>query len=126
MISDCRSEIKIADAIVDKDDVKLSQMTLDIELEQRFQNVAQVDRRVHYSWCSLSNKWRLRKIEGRKQVTEEGESFRGRPHRDVDMTSPFNSWRGWNVELHQEGQNSWIKTQSRLCLYPVEIKTQNQ
>jgi len=76
-ISDCRSEIKIADAIVDKDDTKLSQrraMTLVIELEQRFESVAQVDRRAHSSWCSLSKVWRLRKIEARKQVAEE-ESF---------------------------------------------------
>ena len=74
MISDCRSEIKIADAIVDKDDAKLSQRrerTLDIELEQCFQSVAQVDRRAHDSWRRLSNKWRLRKIEARKQVAEE-------------------------------------------------------
>ena len=37
VISDCRSEIKIAQTIVDKDDTKLSQrgtMTLVIELEQ--------------------------------------------------------------------------------------------
>ncbi len=50
-------------------------MTLDIELEQRFQSVAQVDRRAHGSWRSLSNKWRLRKIEARKQVAEEEKSF---------------------------------------------------
>jgi hypothetical protein len=50
-------------------------MTLVIELEQRFQSVAQVDRRAHSSWWSLSNAWRLRKIEARKQVTEEEESF---------------------------------------------------
>jgi hypothetical protein len=57
-ISDFRSEIKIADAIVDKDDTKLSQrraVTLDIELEQRFQSDAQVNRRARGSWCSLSN-----------------------------------------------------------------------
>ena len=74
----CRSEIKVADAIVDKDDVKLSQrraMTLDIELEQRFQRVAQVDRRAHDSWWNLSNELRLRKIEACKQVVEEEESF---------------------------------------------------
>jgi hypothetical protein len=88
VISDCRSEIKIADAIVDKDNAKLSQrrvMTVDIELEQRFQNVAQVDRRANGSWCSLSNRWRLREIEARKQVAEEEESVRGRPYRDVDV-----------------------------------------
>jgi hypothetical protein len=50
-------------------------MTLDIELEQRFQRVAQVDRRAHDSWWSLSNEWRLRKIEACKQVVEEEESF---------------------------------------------------
>jgi hypothetical protein len=78
VISDCRSEIKIADAIVDKDNAKLSQrraMTLVIELEQRFQSVAQVDRRAHSSWRSLTNEWRLMKIEVRKQVAEEEESF---------------------------------------------------
>ncbi len=88
MISDCRSEIKIDNAIVDKDDAKLSQrraMTLVIELEQRIESVAQVDRRAHGSWCSLSNAWRLRKIETRKQVAEEEESFGGRPHGDVDV-----------------------------------------
>jgi hypothetical protein len=77
-ISDCRSEIKFADAIVDKDDSKLSQrraMTLDIELEQRFQSVDQVDRRAHDSWWNLSNEWRLRKIEARKQVAEEEAIF---------------------------------------------------
>jgi hypothetical protein len=51
-------------------------MTLvDIKLEQRFQSVAQVDRRTHGSWWSLSNEWRLREIEARKQVPEEEESF---------------------------------------------------
>jgi hypothetical protein len=50
-------------------------MTLVIELEQRFQNVAQVDRRAHISCRSLSNEWHLMKIEVRKQVTEEEESF---------------------------------------------------
>ncbi len=55
-------------------------MTLIIELEQRFESVAQVDRRAHGSWCSLSNAW---KIEAHKQVAEEEESFRGRPHRDA-------------------------------------------
>ena len=88
MISDCRSEIKIAQAIVDKDDAKLSQrraMTLIIELEQCFESIAQVDRRAHSSWCSLSNEWRLRKIKARKQVAEEEESFRRRPHRNIDV-----------------------------------------
>ena len=60
-------------------------MTLVIELEQCFESIAQVDRRAHSSWCSLSNERRLRKIEARKQVTEEEESFRRRPHRDVDV-----------------------------------------
>jgi hypothetical protein len=70
VISDCRSEIKIADAIVDKDNAKLSQrrvMTVDIKLEQRIESVAQVYRRANGSWCTLSNAWRLRKIEARKQ-----------------------------------------------------------
>ena len=69
MISDCRSEIKIAQAIVDKDDVKLSKrgaMTVVIELEQHFESVTQVDRRAHSSWRILSNEWRLKKIEVRK------------------------------------------------------------
>ena len=60
-------------------------MTLVIELEQRFQSVAEVDRRFHSRWRRLSNEWRLRKIEARKQVVEEEESFRRRPHRDVDV-----------------------------------------
>ena len=60
-------------------------MTLVIELEQCFESVAQVDRRAHSSWCSLSNEWRLIKIEARKQVTEEEESFRRRPHRNIDV-----------------------------------------
>jgi hypothetical protein len=114
-------------------------MTLVIELEQRIESVAQVDRRANGSWFSLSNAWRLRKSEVRKQVAEEEESFGGRSYRDVDveerrserlpsvpshddsnrdtdgvrcrgttstqrMTSPFDSWRGWNVELNQEEQ----------------------
>ena len=60
-------------------------MTLVIELEQRFQSVAQVDRRAHSSWSSLSNEWRLRKIEVWKQVAEEEESFRRRTHRNIDV-----------------------------------------
>jgi hypothetical protein len=60
-------------------------MTLVIELEQRFHSVAQVDRRAHSRWRSVSNEWRLRKIEARKQVAEEEESFIRRPHRDVDV-----------------------------------------
>ncbi len=60
-------------------------MTLVIELEQSIESVSQVDRRAHDSWCSLSNAWRLRKREARKQVAEEEESFRGRPYRDVDV-----------------------------------------
>ena len=61
-------------------------MTLVIELEQRFESVTpQVDRRAHISWSSLSNEWRLRKMEARKEVAEEEESFRRRPHRDVDV-----------------------------------------
>jgi hypothetical protein len=46
-------------------------MTLVIELEQRFESVVQVDRRVHNSRWILLNEWRLMKIETRKQVTEE-------------------------------------------------------
>ena len=60
-------------------------MTLVMELEQCFESIAQVDRRAPSCWCSLSNEWRLRKIEARKQVAEEEESFRRRPHRDVDV-----------------------------------------
>ncbi len=60
-------------------------MTLVIELEQCFESVAQVDRRAHSSWSSLSNEWRLMKIEARKQVAEEEESFRRRSHRDIDV-----------------------------------------
>jgi hypothetical protein len=39
---------------------------------------------------SLSNVWHLRKIETRKQVAEEEENFRGRPHRDVDVEEDRN------------------------------------
>ncbi len=46
-------------------------MTLVIELEQCFESIAQVDRRAHISWSSLSNDWRLRKTEARKQVDVE-------------------------------------------------------
>ena len=46
-------------------------MTLVIELEQYFKSVAQVDRGAHRSWSSLSNEWRFRKIEARKQVDVE-------------------------------------------------------
>ena len=60
-------------------------VTLVIELEQRIESVAQVDRRANGSCCSLSNAWRLRKSEARKQVAEEEESFGGRPYRDVDV-----------------------------------------
>jgi hypothetical protein len=58
-LPDCRREIKIADAMVIRT----------IELEQCFEIVAQVDRRAHNSWSSLSNEWRLRKMEARKQVS---------------------------------------------------------
>ena len=60
-------------------------MTLVIELEQCFESVAQVDRGAHSSWSSLSNEWRLRKIEARKQVAEEEESCRRRTHRNIDV-----------------------------------------
>ena len=61
-------------------------MTLVIELEQCSESVAQVDRRAHSSWCNgLSNEWRLRKIEARKQVAEEEESFGRRPDRNLDV-----------------------------------------
>ncbi len=60
-------------------------MTLVIELEQCFESIAQVERRAHSSWCSLWNEWCLRKIEARKQVAEEEESFRRRPHRNLDV-----------------------------------------
>jgi hypothetical protein len=47
-------------------------MTLVIELEHCLESaIAQVDRRAHSSWSSLSNEWRLRKIEARKQVDVE-------------------------------------------------------
>jgi hypothetical protein len=49
-------------------------MTLIIELENRFQSVAQVDRRAHGSWRSLSNEWCFMKIEACKKVAEEEES----------------------------------------------------
>ena len=60
-------------------------MTIVIELEQCFERVAQVDRRAHSRWSSLSNEWSLRKIEACKQVTEEEESFRRRTHRNIDV-----------------------------------------
>ena len=63
------TRIKLAQAIVDKDDAKLSQrgaMTLVIELDQHFDRVTQVDRRAHSSWWILSNEWLLKKIEARK------------------------------------------------------------
>ena len=41
-------------------------MTLVIELEQRFESVTQVDRRVHIIWRSSSNEWHLKKIEARE------------------------------------------------------------
>ena len=43
-------------------------MTLVIELEQCFESVAQVDRRAHSSWSSLSNEWRLRKIDSNRDA----------------------------------------------------------
>ena len=46
-------------------------MTLVIELEQYFESVEQVDRGAHNSWSSLTNEWRLRKIEAHKQVDVE-------------------------------------------------------
>jgi hypothetical protein len=60
-------------------------MTLVIELDQRFHSVVQVDRRAHSRWWSLSNEWYLRKIEARKQVSEEEESFCRRSYREVDV-----------------------------------------
>ena len=74
--------------VTNKNNAKLSRrraMTVVIELEQSIENVAQVDRRAHSSWCSLSNAWRLRKSEAHKQVAEEEESFGGRSYRDVDL-----------------------------------------
>jgi hypothetical protein len=79
--------------IVDKDDATLSQsrvMTLVIELEQRFQNVDQVDRRSQSNWWSLSNEWCFRKIEARKKVTQEEQSFSRQSHGDVDVEEHWN------------------------------------
>ena len=50
-------------------------MTLIIELEQHLESVAQVDRRAHSRWRSLSNEWCLMKIKARKHVAKEEESF---------------------------------------------------
>ena len=53
-------------------------MTLVIELEQCFESVAQVDRRAHSSWSSLSNEWRWRKMKRvnrwpkKKRASEDG------------------------------------------------------
>ena len=63
---------------MDEDDTESSQrrsMTLVIELEQRFQSVAQVDRRANHSWWRLSKDGCFKLIEARKKVTEEEESF---------------------------------------------------
>jgi hypothetical protein len=67
-------------------------MTLVIELEQRFESVAQVDQRAHGSWCNLSNSWCLRKIEtkagGRRRrelqrTAAQRRRFRGAPKRET-------------------------------------------
>ena len=64
--------------VVDEDDVESSQrrsMTLVVELDQRFQNVAQVDRRANHRWCRLLMTGCFKVIEAREKVTEEEESF---------------------------------------------------
>ncbi len=50
-------------------------MTLVVELDQRFQNVAQVDRRPNHRWCRLLMTGFFKVIEAREKVTEEEESF---------------------------------------------------
>jgi hypothetical protein len=50
-------------------------MTLVVVLEQRFQSVAQVDRRANHRWCRLSKDGCFKVIEAREKVTEEEESF---------------------------------------------------
>ena len=64
--------------VVDEDDVESSQrrsMTLVVELKQRFQSVAQVDRRGNHRWSRSSMTGCFKVIEAREKVTEEEESF---------------------------------------------------
>ena len=64
--------------VVDEDDAESSQrrsMTLVVVLEQRFQSVAQVDRRGNHRWCPLLMTGCFKVIEAREKVTEEEESF---------------------------------------------------
>jgi hypothetical protein len=50
-------------------------MTLVIELEQCFESVAQVDRRVNHRWCRLLMTGCFKVIAAREKVTAEEESF---------------------------------------------------
>ncbi len=64
--------------VVDEDDTESSQrrsMTLVVELKQRFQRVAQVDRRANHRWSRLLMTGCFKVIEVREKVTEEEESF---------------------------------------------------
>ena len=64
--------------VVDEDDVESSQrrsMTLVVELKQRFQSVAQVNRRGNHRRIRLLMTGCFKVIEAREKVTEEEESF---------------------------------------------------
>ena len=64
--------------VVDEDDTESSQrrsMTLVVELKQRFQRVAQVDRRANHRWSRLLMTGCFKVIEAREKETEEEENF---------------------------------------------------
>ena len=74
-MTEVRSKLR---TVVDEDDVESSQrrsMTLVVELNQRLQSIAQVDRRGNHRWCRLSKNGYFKVIETREKVTEEEESF---------------------------------------------------
>ena len=60
-------------------------MTLVIELEQCFESVAQVDRRAHSSWSSLSNEWRWRKMKRVNRWPKKKRASGDGTHRNIDV-----------------------------------------
>ena len=62
-------------------------MTLVIELEQCFESVAQVDRRAHSSWGSLSNEGRWRKMKRVNRWPKKRASGDGRTETSMERSA---------------------------------------
>ena len=60
-------------------------MTLVIELEQCFESVAQVDRRAHSSWSSLSNEGRWRKMKRVNRWPKKKRASGDGTHRNIEV-----------------------------------------